>query len=202
MRKFLSFVCLVFTVSPGVVWAQEKEHHSEVTLSAAGLFPSESDKSGVKRSATDSGGVLFSYRFWLTDGNGFEFNYAHARDSQLESSTLGQNRIHAGVHEVTGAYVRRFNLISGHLQPFLLAGAGIVQYNPITSGSTLSGAASQNKPTLLFGGGADYKLSEHFALRLQFRELVHAAASFGLEPFRTNTWVHIAEPTIGFTYRF
>lgn len=201
MRKFLSFVCLVFTVSPGVVCAQEKEHRSEVTLSAAGLFPSESEKNGVKRSATDSGGVLFSYRFWLTNGNGFEFNYAHTRDSQLESSTLGQNRIHAGVHEVTGAYVRRFNL-SGRVQPFLLAGTGIVQYNPITSGSTLSGAASQNKPTLLFGCGADYTLSENFAVRLQFRELAHPAASFALEPFRTNTWVHIAEPTIGFTYRF
>jgi len=201
MKKFLSFVCLVFTVAPCAAWAEEAEKRSEVTLSAAGLFPSESDKNGIKRSATDSGGALFSFRFWLTNGNGFEFNYAHARDSQLASSALGQNRLHAGVHEVTGAYVRRFN-VTGRVRPFLLAGAGIVQYNRITSGSTLSGATSQNKPALLFGGGADYTLGEHFAVRLQFRELVHPAASFGLEPFRTNTWVHIAEPTIGFTYRF
>jgi hypothetical protein len=200
MNKFLGIVSLIFAVMPHTAWGQEKER-SELTLSAAGLFPSESDKNGVKRFATDSGAVLFSCRFWLTNADGFEFNYTHARDSQLVSSTLGQNRIHAGVHEVTGAYLRRFS-VRGRVRPFLLAGAGIVQYNPIASGSAILGATSQNKPTLLFGGGADYTLSEHFAVRLQFRELVHPAASFGLEPFRTNTWVHIAEPTIGFTYRF
>ena len=102
---------------------------------------------------------------------------------------------------MTGAYVRRFNF-TGRVQPFLLAGAGIAQYNPLTSGSTLQGTTSQSKPTFLLGGGADYRIDEHFAVRLQFRELVHPAASFQVEPFRTNTWVHVAEPTIGFTYRF
>lgn len=202
MKKLLSLICFVLVAAPAATWAQEeKPQRSEATLSFAGLFPSESDKNGVKRSATDSGGVLFSYRFWVTQANGLEFNYGHARDSQLVSNASGLNRIHTGVHEVTGAYVRRFNL-SGRLQPFLLAGGGMMQYNPIISGSTLQGATSQTKATLLFGGGADYTLSEHFALRLQFREAAHPSASFGLEPFRTDTWVHIAEPTIGFTYRF
>jgi len=201
MKSLVSLICLVFVVAPAATWAQEKEQRSDATLSFAGLFPSESNKNGVKRCATDSGGVLFSYRFWLTEENGLEFNYGHARDSQLVSSASGQNRIHAGVHEVAGAYVRRFSF-TGRVQPFLLAGAGMVQYNPLTSGSTLQGTASQTKPTFLFGGGADYKISEHFAVRLQFRELVHPAASFKVEPFRTNTWVYIAEPTIGIVYRF
>jgi len=201
MKRLVSLISLVFVVAPAATWAQGNVQRSEATLSFAGLFPSESNKNGLKRSATDSGGVLFSYRFWLTQGNGLEFNYGHARDSQLVSSASGQNRIHAGVHEVTGAYVWRFNL-TARVQPFLLAGAGMAQYNPLTSGSTLQGTVSQTKPTLLFGGGADYKIGEHLAVRLQFRELVHPAASFKVEAFRTNTWLHIAEPTIGLTYRF
>ena len=64
------------------------------------------------------------------------------------------------------------------------------------------GADRQAKPALVYGGGADFGISDHLALRLEYRGLVYRRPDFGLPLLDSNTTTHTAQPSAGFVIRF
>ena len=166
------FVMVSVLAVPCLCMAQESSK-MDVSINVNGLFPSHSENNGVGQNASASGGVLASFRYSPSRFATLEFNYGHARDTQYFTNAGVQSSVHTGVHEVTGAYVLNLPWRSSRFQPFALVGAGIMQFNPISSGTSVSGTQSQTKAAVLWGAGVNYDLSRHFALRMQYDSLPH-----------------------------
>jgi len=195
MKKLIFLVVLMGTFH---LSAQER---ADVGLAGSVLSMSSATNANITRSANISGGVLAAFRFWATPRNGIEFNYAHASFKQTVATGSLKTFLDSGMHEVSSSYLFRPRPF-GKLQPFLGAGAALLQFNPKTNGSLSPTPQSQNKPALLYVAGVDYMLSRHFAAQIQFRGLVFAAPSFINETLRSNTTHNMSEPTFGFVYRF
>src|SRR5215471_10391211 len=198
LKKFL-MVCVVLL--PSICLAQELGKF-DISLNANGLFPAHAEGNGLALRPSASAGVLMSFRYLPARFVGLEFNYAHARDTQYFTNAGVESAVHTGVHEVTGAYVLNLPWRSSRLQPFALVGAGIMQFNPIKSGTSLSGTQSQTKPAVLWGAGVNYDLSRHLALRLQYRGLFYAAPDFKVASLKTDRWQPMSQPSFGIVYRF
>jgi opacity protein-like surface antigen len=198
---FKTFLMVSVLAVPCVCMAQESSK-MDVSINVNGLFPSHSENNGLGQTASASGGALASFRYSPSRFAAFEFNYGHARDTQYFTNGGVESSVHTGVHEVTGAYVLNLPWRSNRLQPFALVGAGIMQFNPISSGTSVSGTQSQTKPAVLWGAGVNYDLSRHFALRLQYRGLFHAGPDFKVAALKTDRWQPMSQPSFGIVYRF
>ena len=174
----------------------------DVSINANGLFPSHAEADGLGQKASASAGVLASFRYTPSRFATFEFNYGHSRDTQYFSNAGVQSFVHTGVHEVTGAYVLNLPWHPARLQPFALVGAGIMQFNPFSSGTSVSGTQSQTKPAVLWGAGFNCDVSHHFALRLQYRGLFYAGPDFKVAALKTDRWQLMTQPSLGIVYRF
>lgn len=180
------------------LWAQDR---ADISLSGSVLSMNSVSNNTITRVGATAGGALGSFRFWATPGNGIEFNYGHANLNQTVSTALGKTSLDSGIHEVSGAYLFRLKT-AGHIQPFVGLGGAYLQFNPKKNLSLSPAPQSQNKPGLLYVVGLDYLLTQHFAVRGEFRGLVFAAPSFMTETFRSNTMHHLSQPTFGMVYRF
>ncbi|HEY0794149.1 MAG TPA: outer membrane beta-barrel protein [Acidisarcina sp.] len=194
---FMPFLGLSQQVGP----ARTHTGKADVSINLTGYLPTSSVNNGVHEKGSDAVGVTGAFRYSFARYAAFEFNYGHARTTEDFTSTAMRSTVHTGVHEVTGAYV--LNLPThNRMQGFVLGGAGTLQFNPITKGTTIAGTQSQSKPTLLLGAGVNYRLSPHVALRLQYRSLLYALPSFKVEALRTNGFQAASEPSLGVVYRF
>jgi len=174
----------------------------DISLNANGLFPAHAEGNGLALRASASAGVLMSFRYLPARFVGFEFNYAHARDTQYFTNAGVESAVHTGVHEVTGAYVLNLPFQISRLQPFALVGAGVLQFGPSTSGTSISGAQPQTRPAVLWGVGVNYDVSRHFALRMQYRGLFYSTPDFNLPSLHGDKWQPMSQPALGIVYRF
>jgi len=185
----------VLTAGPAL--AQEV-FKSEVSAQYFGGFVSSTWNGGVQQSATDSGGVLGNYRFFFNDFNGVEFNYGYTADTQkylLYPPFLGSIREKADTSEATAAYVVRY---PGHrLMPFALMGAGSLVYHPQNSAGTV-----QARPAFVYGAGVDLGFTQRVFMRVQYRGLVYSTPDFNNRDWGPERVTHMAEPSIGFGFRF
>jgi opacity protein-like surface antigen len=186
---------------PCLCIAQESSK-MDVSINVNGLFPRHAKNNGLAQSASASAGVLASFHYSPSRFAAFEFNYGHARDTQYFTSAGVQSSVHTGVHEVAGAYVLSLPWHTARFQPFALVGAGIMQFNPISSGTSVSGTQSQTKPAVLWGAGVNYDLSRHFALRLQYRGFFYAGPDFTVASLKTVRWQPMSQPAFGIVHRF
>jgi hypothetical protein len=122
---------------------------SEVSVQAFGSFVKTTTSNGVQQNATNSGGVLASYRFFFTGNQGVEVNYGYSRNSQFYSSPAGALGGDTDQHEFTAAYVIRHRMHS--ITPFAEAGVGAVLFNPVNSFD----ASKQARAAFVYGAGAD-----------------------------------------------
>lgn len=186
--------------TPG--FAQEGEwidHKSEASVQALGSFLKSTDQNGINQTGTNSGGVLASYRFFFDKHSGIEVNYGYARNTESYGLANGPVGIPTDHHEVSADYI--FRLPERRFSPFVLAGAGALVFDPRQSAAT--GATAQTRPAFVYGGGIDLNLTSRIFLRAEYRGFVFnsptydAAALSGLDRI-----THLAEPSIGFGYRF
>lgn len=198
LKKFLT---LWIVVTAALCFAQESSK-ADISINVNGLFPSHAENNGLAQSASASAGVLASFRYSPSRFATFEFNYGHARDTQYFTNAGVHSSVHTGVHKVTGAYVLNLPWHTTRIRPFALVGGGIMQFNPINSGTSVSGAQSQTKPAVLWGAGVNYDVSRHFAFRLQYRGLFYAGPNFNLVSLKTDRWQPMSQPSFGMVYRF
>jgi opacity protein-like surface antigen len=83
--------------------------------------------------------------------------------------------------------------------PCVLAGTGGLIFDP----KDFAAASSQARAAFAYGGGADFKLSQHVFVRAEYRGLVYSSPTYDLTGLAgANRITHRAEPSLGFGYRF
>jgi len=170
---------------------------SEASVQAFGSFVKTTTQDGIRQGATNSGGVLASYRFFFSNSNGVEVNYGYSLNTQTFGLPAGPLGVKANQHEVTAAYVYRHPMRT--VTPFVEAGVGALVFDPADAGA----AATQSRAAFVYGAGADINLSSHAFVRAEYRGLVYNSPTFELTAAAgTDRLSHRAEPSIGFGYRF
>jgi outer membrane immunogenic protein len=170
---------------------------SEATVQVFGSFVKSTTDNGVQQGATNSGGVLASYRFFFSNNHGVEVNYGYSLNTQTYGLTTGPLGVKSNQHEVTAAYVYRHPLRS--FTPFVEAGVGGLVFDPTDA----SGASTQARAAFVYGGGADFNVTTRLFVRAEYRGLVYSSPTFDLTPASgADRVTHRAEPSIGFGYRF
>jgi hypothetical protein len=124
-RQFMTLTCGAVLMS-AAVFAQEDytAYKSDVTAQGLGSFMKQTTQDGIKQEATNSGGVLGTYRFWFNSHNGVEANYAWTTNTEKYDSFGVDNNS----HEVSAAYV--FRMPMKRWSPFVLGGTGVLIFDP------------------------------------------------------------------------
>jgi hypothetical protein len=177
----------------------------EFSLNGAGVLSKESDGNGIRLTPTQGWGVLATLGLKLAPKHSLELNYARTKDSQIYNAPPFVYRIPSTISEFSGAYIFR-PLQTKKLEPFLLAGAGALVFNPddtLVNGNQLGiGARRQTKPAFLYGVGVDYPVFQRFAVRLQYRGIFYTAPDFRVTNLVTSARGHFAEPSVGVVFKF
>jgi opacity protein-like surface antigen len=197
-------------------FAQEEymRFKSEVSVQALGSFVKQTTENGIQQGATDSSGVLGTYRYYFDRHNGVEVNYGWTSNTQTYNG-LG---VDSNSNEISAAYV--FRMPMKRWSPFVLAGAGALVFGP----NRLVGAISPSvgvthgpfqpvgvgpfpnteaRAAFVYGGGADINLNDHLFVRAEYRGFIYNSPTYdlaGLDGLDRVT--HRAEPSIGFGWRF
>jgi opacity protein-like surface antigen len=183
--------------------ATAQESRSEISLQGTGFFTRDTSGQGISRTTTDTGGFLVGYRYHINRWIAAEGDYGFDRNTQRYFGSLGQSRVQANVHTVTGDLVVKLPLPIRRISTYALAGGGGLIFDPTgNSGGAVPGAGSQGRGAFLYGAGADYALTRHLSLRAEYRGFVYKDPDFGLRALNTNSWTHTAQPSAGIVFHF
>jgi opacity protein-like surface antigen len=188
--------CAVFISLPAFS-QEESPGRNEVSVQAFGSFLKSTTNNGVEQKATNSGGVLGSYRFFFNRNHGVEADYGYSLNTQSYAFAGTSTGVPSYSHEFSAAYVFRYPL--KRWTPFVLAGAGGLVFEPKDTPSV----SSQTRAAFVYGGGADFTLSNHIFFRGEYRGLVYNSPTYDLPGLTgLDRVTHRAEPSVGFGYRF
>jgi opacity protein-like surface antigen len=175
----------------------------EVGVQGTGFFTRDSQQNGTLEHSTNTGGFLVNYRFHINGWLAAEANYGYDRNTQQSFTPGGDFGIQTNVHQVTGALVVNLPVSIHKLRPYVLAGAGALVFDPTgDSGGFVAGAQRQARPAFVYGGGVDYRLVRHVALRVEYRGFVYDRPDFGIDALSSNITTHTAEPSAGLVFHF
>src|ERR1700688_3881132 len=155
-KKFVitSFVSIASMALPAFSQS-EAPGRNEVSAQAFGSFVKSTTNNGIENKATNSGGVLGSYRYFFNTHSGVEANYGYSLNTQNYGLTSGALGVKNYSHEISAAYV--FRMPMRKFTPFVLAGAGgLIFYS-----KDFAGARSQARAAFAYGGGADFHGTHH-----------------------------------------
>jgi opacity protein-like surface antigen len=193
-RIFLATItCGVLISIPGLAQEDYTSYKMDGTVQALGSFVKSTTDNGVQEKASKSGGVLGTYRYYFNRHMGVEVNYGYT----LNTEKYNGNGVNTNSHEVSAAYVYRFP--QKRWSPFVLAGAGGLVFDP----KDFKGATTQARAAFVYGGGADFNLTNHLFMRTEYRGFVYNSPTYdyaGYHGFDRTT--HRAEPSIGLGWRF
>jgi hypothetical protein len=191
----------------------------DVSLNGGAVLSKQSEGNGTVLTPTNSANILVTGRYRFSERSSVEVNYGHTANSQIYFASPLTYRVKNTIGEYSGAYVFSF-FQSERVEPFVFAGAAALVFYPGYSLNTVNDvqtyipASQQTKPAFLYGGGLDYRifslvplirrssLTNHLALRLQFRGLLYKAPDFKVQNLFTGDRGHMAEPTIGVVVKF
>jgi outer membrane immunogenic protein len=195
-RNILAKVFAGVALATLPVMAQEVGR-SEATVQAFGSFVKTSNQNGIEQRATDSGGVLASYRFFFSRSHGIEGNYGYSRNTQSYGLTTGPLGVKSDQHEISAAYVYRHAF--RRFTPFAEAGVAALVFQPIDAPQI----NNQTRAAFVYGAGADFNITHRFFARAQYRGLVYNSPTFNLSVAEgLDRVTHRAEPSFGFGFRF
>jgi len=179
-------------------YAQSDEGgRQEVAVQALGSFVTTTTQNGIDNSATNSGGVLGSYRFFFSKHHGVEADYGYSRNTQNYTSAAGALGVKTNSHEISGAYV--FRMPFRRVTPFVLAGVSALVFDP----RDFARASRQTRAAFVYGAGADFNLTHHLFMRAEYRGFVYNSPTYDLPGLAgLDRATHRAEPSVGFGYRF
>jgi outer membrane immunogenic protein len=198
---------------------RSQDNRFDISLGGGPVITNQVTGNGTTLTPTKSGAVLVTGRYRFSERNSLELNYGHTADSQIFFTPPLTYRIRSTIAEYSGAYVFSF-LQSDKVEPFVFAGAAALVFYPgyalntVNNVQTYLPASQQTKPSFLYGGGLDWRLfsrvpllrrsslTNHLALRLQYRGLVYKAPDFKVQNLFTGARGHMAEPTLGVVVKF
>jgi opacity protein-like surface antigen len=201
MRSFrhkLGLVLCGAVLTPLAAFCQETGvYKSDVTVEAFLPVVATTTSYGVQQSTSMSGGVLAEYRYFFGTHSGIEVGYGYSRDTQTYGLGGGPLGVNTNSEEFYAAYVFRFP--HKRWSPFLLGGAGGLLFDPRTT----AGANIQARAGYLYGGGVDFDIHRRFFARAEYRGFFYDTPTFNLNGLNSvDRFTHLAEPAIGFGYKF
>src|SRR5579863_9542626 len=105
MRQTITFLAsIVFLLT---LTAAAQESRSEISIQGTGLFTQSSSGNGTTHSATETGGLLATYRYHLNHWISVEGAYGYDLNSQKYLSSSGGFRIQSKMNQMTGNLVLR-----------------------------------------------------------------------------------------------
>lgn len=196
-RMIASLVAGMASVALPVFAQSEGPARQDVAVQAFGSFVTGTTQNGIDNNASNSGGVLASYRFFFSKHHGVEADYGYTQNTENYSSPAGEVGVNSHSHEVSGEYV--FRMPMHRVTPFAVAGVSALVFDP----HNFAGASSQTRAAFVYGAGADVSITNRIFLRAEYRGFVYNSPTYDLPQLagldRTS---HRAEPSIGFGYRF
>ncbi len=190
---FATITCGVLISIPSLAQEDYTSYKSDVTVQGIGSFVKSTTDKGTQQSATNSGGVLGTYRYYFNPHNGVEVNYGYTSNTEKYNGA----GVNTNSHEVTAAYVYRFP--QKCWSPFVLAGVGALVFDP----KDFSGASTQARAAFVYGGGADVNLTNHLFLRAEYRGFVYNSPTYDYAAYHgLDRATHRAVPSLGFGWRF
>jgi opacity protein-like surface antigen len=196
-NMIVTSVLSIATMAVPAFSQSEGTEKNEVSVQAFGSFLKSTTDNGIQNSATNSGGVLGTYRYFFDAHNGVEANYGYSLNTQNYGLTGGPLGVKSYSHEASAAYV--FRVPMRKFTPFVLAGVGGLVFDP----KDFAGANTQARAAFVYGGGADFNLSRRIFVRAEYRGLVYNSPTYDLPALAgVDRVTHRAEPSVGFGYRF
>jgi len=175
----------------------------EVAVQGTGFFTKDSNQNGTLQHSTNTGGFLVNYRFHINGWLAAEASYGYDRNTQQNFTPSGNFGVQANVHEATGAVVANLPVSFARMRPYVLAGAGALVFDPTGNNAGLISAAQrQARAAFVYGGGVDYRLVRHVALRLEYRGYVYDRPDFGIDTLSSSVLAHTAQPSAGLVLHF
>jgi opacity protein-like surface antigen len=203
-RTAVLTVLSLLLLSSSAAFAQEEPawKHGEISVQGTGFFTKNSQGNGISQHATDTGGVLLGYRYHFNRWLAAEANYGYVRNTQQNLTSGGPFDVQANVHQATAEGVVTLPW-GNRIKPYVLAGAGALVFAPTgNAGQSVPGALRQAKAAFVYGGGADFSLVRHVALRAEYRGFVYNRPDFQLAALNSNVTAHTAQPSAGLVFRF
>ena len=199
-RTIVATVAGLLLVSTGAM--AQVEQPSQITIQGTALIAKDSTSdSGLSRQQTKSGGFLVGYSYQLNEWAGIEGNYGYSRNFQNYAGSFGQSGIQADIHELTGSFVFHIPSRISHVRPYALAGAGALTFDP-TDRSAGNGIERQSKAAFVYGGGLNFDVTRNFGVRTEYRGLLYNVPDFTQSSLHLDKLTHLAQPSVGFFFRF
>jgi len=180
------------------------EQRSQISLQGTALVTKDTnaDSNPLSHQATKSGGLLVGYSYRFNSWAGAEGNYGYTQNTQNFIGSVGRS-IRSDFHEMTGAFVAHIPVNAHGVRPYALAGAGALIFNPTDDAkSTNSGIDRQTKAAFVYGGGVNFDITANFGVRAEYRGLVYKVPDFKLDALNLDKITHLAQPSVGFFFRF
>jgi len=202
-KKTLGLTVLILTVvaSATTAFAQEVEQRSQISIQGTALVTKNSKDQIPSNEATKSGGLLVGYSYQFSRWFGAEANYGYTRNTQNFITLGGPSSLQADFHEVTGALVAHIPVNVRNFRPYVLGGGGALVFDP-TDKFIVTGADQQTRGAFVYGGGANFDITSSFGVRAEYRGLVYKVPDFGLSQLNLDKFTHLAQPSVGFFFRF
>ena len=187
-------------VSTSTAFAQV-EQPSRISIQGTGLVTRSLNDQTPSYEATKSGGLLVGYSYQFSRWLGAEGNYGFARNTQKFAPVGGPLSVEADFHEMTGSLVVHVPIRRRGIEPYVLGGGGAVVFDP-TDRFAVTGAERQTRGAFVYGGGANFRVTNHFGIRAEYRGLAYKVPDFGVSTLNLDKFTHLAQPSVGFVFRF
>ena len=150
----------------------------------------------ISQFGSNTVGVMASLRYTVKPYVGFELNWSQAR--YTEHYSVAPLQIQTKVNEYTLGYIAHPPHPIFGFQPYLGAGGGSTAFKPTAGGG--EGAPEQARATYYYTLGVEKYVddSQHFGVRLGFRQLFFLDPDFGQNYLTILKHASTYEPQIGF----
>jgi hypothetical protein len=163
MRNAVILAVTVAVLLPLAAMAQD-EQRKEISLQGmVFVTKSATNVNGTSYTATQSGGVLGTFRYHFGPNLSAELAYGFARDTQKYNLGTEGFRIQSQIHQATIAAI--INVAHPKkFTPYMVVGGGMVLFAPSGNQTNyISGAQTQGKGAFLYGFGINYPLQRNTA---------------------------------------
>jgi opacity protein-like surface antigen len=189
----LRVLAVLFSVICFVMIPEHAQSQTTISASFYGAFNGATTGNGTVQSPSNQAGGLIELRYIANPLMGYELTYSYNRANQSYNFTS----VKAGAHELTADWVVSFPILN--FRPFLLAGAGVINFKPAGNQPDVS---SNARPVFVYGGGVDWGILPHFGIRGQYRGNLYHAPDLLSTVSSTDSFTRSAEPMIGAYFRF
>jgi opacity protein-like surface antigen len=199
---------LIVAIAAGVVTLvsampgfAQVEQPSRIILQGTALVTKKSNDQIPSNEASKSGGLLVGYSYQFSRWFEAEGDYGYSRNTQNFITLGGPSSVQADVHEATGVLVAHIPIRVERVQIYALGGGGTMIFDP-TEKFIVTGAERQTRGAFVYGGGANFRVTNHFGLRAEYRGLLYKVPDFGIDSFNPDKFTHLAQPSAGLVFQF